>query len=185
VLLDERFAANSANWPNSPQGTAALVNGSYHLGTREAGKFVAIGAPITNLPADVVVSATFHKLAGPAGGGYGIIVRDENSGARDGTNQGGKYYVLEVGDKGEIGIWRRDVDHWVDLLAWQPSPVVKPDTATNELMVRAVGNVLSLSVNGVEVAVRSDSTLPAGGVGLFVGGDGNRVAVDHFRIQTP
>jgi len=34
---------------------------------------VAIGAPLVNVPKDVTVSATFRKLAGPPGGGYGII----------------------------------------------------------------------------------------------------------------
>jgi hypothetical protein len=82
-------------------------------------------------------------------------------------------------------MWRRDGDHWVDLLAWQPSPAVKPDTASNELSVRAVGNRLTLSVNGTEVATKTDDTFAAGGVGLFVGGDGNEVSVDRFSIQTP
>src|SRR5207249_644685 len=109
--------------------------------------FVAVSAPITNLPADVVVSATFRKLAGPSGGGYGIIVRDQSTTPRDGTKQDGQFYVLEVGDKGEVGIWRRDSDHWVDLLPWQRTDAVKPGTATNELSVRAVGNTLSLLVN--------------------------------------
>jgi hypothetical protein len=185
VLLDEHFGTNSAKWPSSPQGVASLGNGTYRVVTQQAGQFVAIGAPITNLPADVVVSATFRKLAGPSGGGYGIIVRDQETGAHDGARQDGRYYVVEVGDKGDVGMWRREIDHWVDLLVWQPSNAVKRDTATNEVTVRAVGNTLTLSVNGVQVAMRSDNTLATGGVGLFVGGDGNQVAVEHFSVQTP
>jgi hypothetical protein len=185
MLIDESFTDNAANWPNSAQGVASVTGGTYRVLPRQTGQFVAIGAPIPDIVRDVVVSATFRKIGGPAGGGYGIIVRDQGPGPRDGSNQVGRYYVLEVGDKGEIGIWRRDGERWIDLLPWQRSDVVRPGTATNELTVRAIGDRLSLSVNGAEVATRTDTALPVGGVGLFVGGDGNQVAVDHFSVQVP
>src|SRR2546426_1654608 len=34
--------------------------------------------PYTTLFRSVVINATFHKLSGPPGGGYGIIVRDRS-----------------------------------------------------------------------------------------------------------
>lgn len=184
-LFDERFTTNDAGWPSNPVGAALITNGTYRIVTRQAGQFAAVSAPVADVPSDVVVSATFRKLAGPPGGGYGIILRDQQTGLRDGTSQDGQYYVLEAGDKGEIGIWRRDGDHWVDLLPWQHSDAVKTDEGTNELVARAVGNTLSLSVNGTQVATRTDATLSGGRAGLFVGGDGNQVAVSRFTIQTP
>ena len=93
-----------------------FTNGSYRVATRQAGQFAAIGAPIVQRPGDVVVTATSANSADQHGGGYGIIVRDQGQGPRNGSSQDGRYYVLEVGDKGEVGIWRRDGDHWVDLL---------------------------------------------------------------------
>ena len=186
MLFDERFANNTQNWPSNPQGTAWLTGGSYRLIPRQAGRFVAIGAPIADVPQNVIVSATFHKLSGtPEGGGFGIILRDQGPGPRDGTSQSGQYYVLEVGDKGEVGIWRRDMDHWVDIVPWQHADAVHPGTATNELIVSAIGNRLILSVNGTPVVTRTDPTLSTGGVGMLVGGDGNQVAIDHFSIRTP
>jgi len=185
TLFDERFANNDRNWPSTPQGTAFLTNGSYRLAPRRAGQFVAVGAPIADALQDVVVNATFHKLSGPPGGGYGILVRDQAAAPQNGVSQDGRYYVLEVGDNGDVGMWRRDGDHWVDLLPWQPNAAVKPDVASNELSVRAVGNRLSLTVNGTLVATKTDDTFAAGGVGVFVGGDGNQVSVDRFSIHTP
>ena len=173
------------NWPNDPQGTAWLTSGSYRLATRDASKFVAISAPVAQTPNDVVVSATLRKVSGPIGGGYGIILRDQGPLPQEGTRQDGRYYVLEVGDKGEVGIWRRESDHWVDVLPWQHSDIVKTDSSTNELTVRAIGNTLSLFVNGTQVTTRTDDALTFGSVGLFVGGDGNQVAVEHFSVQTP
>jgi hypothetical protein len=185
TLLDERFANNDRNWPSAPQGTAYLTNSSYRLATRQVGQFVAVGAPIVDTLKDVIVNASFHKLSGPSGGGYGIIVRDQASAPQNGTSQVGRYYVLEAGDNGEVGMWRRDGDQWTDLLPWQPNPAVKTGLGSNDLSVRAVGNRLSLTVNGTLVATKTDDTFAAGGVGVFVGGDGNQVAVDRFSIQTP
>ena len=184
-IFDEHFTTNDVNWPSDPQGAALLTNGTYRIETRQAGQFAAISAPMPNIPADVVIGATFRKLGGPPGGGYGIIVRNQDAGGLDGNTQNGHYYVLEAGDKGEIGIWRRDGEHWVDVLPWQHSDAVKPGTASNDLTVRATGSTLGLTVNGTAVATRTDSSFAAGGAGLFVGGDGNQVAVSHFSIQNP
>jgi hypothetical protein len=185
ALLDDRFASNAANWPSNPQGVAQFTNGTYRIATRQAGQSATVGAPLARVPGDVQVTADFRKLGGPDGGGYGIIVRDQQQGVRDGSTQDGRYYVLEAGDKGEIGIWRRDGDHWVDLVPWQHADAVRPGTAPNELSVRAVGDALTLLVNGTQVATRQDAVLSNGQVGLFVGGDGNQVAVSRFTVQNP
>jgi hypothetical protein len=184
TIFEERFVDNANKWPTNLFGAAWLTSGSYRIAARETGRFVAIGAPIVELLQDVIVTASFRKVGGPAGGGYGIIVRDQAPVAQNGTSQDGRYYVLEVGDKGEVGIWRRDGDHWVDLAPWQASAAaVKPDTAPNELTVRATGGRLSLSVNGTEVVSRTDATYPTGRVGIFIGGDGNEVALDSFSVH--
>jgi hypothetical protein len=94
-------------------------------------------------------------------------------------------YVLEVGDKGEFGIWRRDGDHWIDLVPWMSSSSVRAGGSPNDLMVRATGAQLSFMVNGTEVGRVEDATLPTGGVGVFVGGDNNDVALDYLAIQIP
>ena len=185
ALLDEQFTAGTVTWPDDPQSTAWLAGGSYQVATRRPGEFVAISAPIAQVPSDVIVRATVRKIGGPPGGGFGIIMRDQGPDAQDGLRQAGRYYVLEVGDRGEVGMWRRETDHWVDLLPWQPSNAVKPGLASNELTVRAIGDSLSLMVNGVQVATRNDAAYSSGRVGLFVGGDGNQVAVERFVVQTP
>ena len=133
----------------------------------------------------MVVTATFRQVGGPPGGGYGLIVRDQGPGPRDGINQAGWYYVLEVGDRGEVGIWRREGDQWIDILPWMPSEAVRPGGATNELTVRAIGQQVTLLVNGVEVANREDPTPVEGGVGVFAGGDLNEVTVERFLVQVP
>ena len=183
TILDETFPDNQKKWPDNPQETAWFANGAYHLSARKPGQFVAIGAPLTNSLADASVTASFRKVGGPPGGGYGVIVRDQGPGPRDGINQSGRYYVLAVGDRGEVGIWRREEDRWIDLVPWTLSEAVFPGTATNQLTVRAIGSQLTLIVNGRQAASLEDTTLQAGGVGIFVGGDYNEVTVERFVVR--
>ena len=44
---------------------------------------------------------------------------------------------------------------------------------------------MSFVVNGVPVASQTDTALHHGGAGVFVGGDGNLVAVDRITVSGP
>ena len=184
-LMDVRFAAGPANnWLENPP-VASWSDGAYRLQTRQPAQFVAIAVPLVQITSDVVVSATFRKTGGPPGGGYGVIVRDQGPLPRDGLNQEANAYVFEAGDLGEFGVWRRVGDHWVDLVPWTRSSSVRPGGSPNDLLVRAIGDSLSFIINGARVASVQDDALPSGGVGAFVGGDYNEVALDHFAVQLP
>jgi hypothetical protein len=183
LLLDQRFVDKQPGWPDDQQSTAWFENGVYRLAPRAAGRHVAVGAPIPGVFRDVQASATFHKVGGPPGGGYGLILRDQGPGPRDGRDQGGRYYVLEIGDRGEVGIFRRDVDHWTDLVPFTPSPAVKPGGESNSLTARAIGSRLSLLVNGAPVADFVDTTLTEGSLGIYVAGDGNDVVLEQVRFE--
>jgi len=183
--MDVRFAAGRPDrWLDNPP-YAAWRDGAYRLLAKDTTHFVAIGIPINQVLGDVIVSATFRKTGGPPGGGYGLIVRDQGPEPRDGVNQELNAYVLETGDLGEYGVWRREGTHWVDLVPWTRSAAVRSGGSPNDLLVRAVGDQLTFSVNGSVLAVVTDDTFAEGGVGLFVGGDYNDVALDRFNVQLP
>lgn len=183
VILEERFVGHPPGWPNDRSLTAWFDVDGYHLFAREPSRFVALSAPGSNSLGDVVVRATFRKAGGPPGGGYGVIIRDQSAHSQDGVNQGGRYYVAEAGDRGEVGIWRRANDRWVDLVPWTPSAAVRTSRASNDLELRAVGAHLSLIVNGVPSAAAEDVVLGSGSVGVFVGGDFNEVILDRFEVE--
>jgi hypothetical protein len=185
TLIEESFADNRRDWPSNPQSTAWFTDGGYRLFARRPGEFVAVGPPIAEALRDVVVTARFRKVGGPAGGGYGLIVRDQGPGPRDGINQTGRFYVLEVSDFGEMGIWRRDMDRWVDVLPWTRSEHVRTGDAANEITVHAIGQRLTLVLNGTQLTSQEDSVLSEGAVGLFMGGDLNEVVVDRFTVELP
>ena len=185
TVLDERFANNQRGWPDNQQSTAWLGDGVYHLNARDPGRFVSVGAPGLGSFGDVEVTGRFRKVGGPPGGGYGLILRDQGPDPRDGLNQGGRYYVLEVGEGTQFGIWRRETDQWVDLIVFTPSGAVKPPPETNELTVRAIGPRLIFIVNGRQVADIVDPALANGKVGIYVAGDGNVVEAEQFTVRAP
>jgi hypothetical protein len=92
--------------------------------------------------------------------------------------------VIEVGDRGDIGMWRRDNDQWVDLLPWTASASVRPLNAENVIAFKAVGDQLTLFVNGREVATKVEATLRDGGAGVFVGGDDNHAVLTQLTLET-
>ena len=179
TVLDERF---QRSWPNDPRGSAWLGEGAYTLFARQPGQFVAIRAPIADVPADVSVSGTFHKVGGPPGGGYGLIVRDQLVGAGDGIDQNGQFLVAAAGDRGEVGVWQRAGSRWIDLLPWTTSPLVHQGAATNELKVSVTATHLRFDVNGARVA-DMEIGFPTGSIGLFVGGDLNQVQLDRLLVE--
>jgi hypothetical protein len=182
--LDERFAGNALNWPSDPESPAWVAEGTYRLVARGPGQFIAITAPLAERYRDVVVTATFRKTGGPPGGGYGLIVRDQGPARGDSGEQAGRFYVLAVSDQG-VGIRRREGEQWVDLVPWTPAAEVRPGGDPNTLAAVALGDQLGLMVNGALLASVRDRVLGEGAVGLFVGGDGNEVAVERFLVELP
>ena len=184
VLLDGAISSQPG-WPGDAAGPVSLNGSEYRMTVQAPNNFIAVAAPVVGSYANVIVSATFHKIGGPSGGGYGIIVRDQTPELRDGVAQTGRFYVAEIGDRGEIGVWRREDDRWVDLLPWTRSDAVHQGTATNELTVQVEGERLTVLVNGSQQATLLDAVLPPGGLGAFVGGDYNQVVLDRFTVQVP
>jgi hypothetical protein len=181
--FEEAFQSNVRGWPDDAESTAALAAGGYRLVPRDAGRFVAVRAPGSDRFNDVRVTGTFRKLGGPDGGGYGLILRDQSPAPLDGIVQTGSYYLFEVGDRGEVGIWRRDGDRWIDILPWTAAAAVHPKLGSNELVVQAVGAQIDFFVNGTRVAGTQDTSLTGdGSVGVFAGGDGNDVLLARFSV---
>jgi hypothetical protein len=169
-------------WPNQPQGVAWFGSDGYHLAARKPAQFVGIGVLPGQELTSVLVTATFHKVGGPPGGGYGLILGDQGPGPRDGANQSGSFVVFEVGDKGEVGVWRRDQDQWRDILGWTPSAAVRAAAGENLLVVRVADGRVSFSVNGADIPAQASAQPISGRVGVFLGGDANEAVLTQLRV---
>jgi hypothetical protein len=187
VVFAQRFGAPLPGWPHDEMGNSWFAESAYRLFARQPGRFVAVGVPLSGPMADATLTAQFRKVRGPAGGGYGFIVRDQGlTSERDGQNQAGRYLVVEVGDQGDIGVWQREESRWIDIAPWTHSAAVNPGTDPNTLALTLRGAELHLEVNGQMVAELTYTGLPvAGGVGIFVGGDLNEAALEWLRIESP
>jgi hypothetical protein len=183
-VSDQTFTSKQPGWTENGD-LVHWADGAYHLNANNATRFVAVDANDGTPLGAVAVAASFRKVGGPPGGGYGLILRDQSNSPLNGDNQTGAFYVAEAGDRGEVGIWRRDGDKWIDLVPWTPSTAVRPGGSSNMLVFAAGGDQLSFIVNGTTVATVNDDTLPTGRVGVFVGGDGNQVALDRFTVGQP
>jgi hypothetical protein len=62
---------------------------------------------------------------------------------------------------------------------------VKPGGAENQLAVAAIGDSMSFVINGTTVTTLTDSKLKQGGVGIFVGGDGDHFQVNNLVVRAP
>jgi hypothetical protein len=186
VVLAHRFVAPLADWPNDPYANTWFADGAYRLFARQPGRFVAVSVPLQESVGDAVLSAQFRKTGGPPGGGYGFIVRAQGViSDRDSPGQTGRYLVLEVGDKGDIGIWQREQTRWIDIVPWTHTDAVREGFEPNTLTVSTRGPALRFEVNDqVVAAITYNGLPPTGGVGIFVGGDLNNVALDWLRIET-
>jgi hypothetical protein len=175
-------AGRADRWPSDEQATAWRTQAGYRLQARTPGQFVAVRAPLAEVPETVEVVGRFRKVGGPPGGGYGLIVHDQGTSRGDGLDQGGRFVVVGVGDRGEVGVWRREATRWVDLLPWTPSSAVRAGGAPNELAVQTRASRLLFEVNGVRVA-DVETGLDGGRLGVFTGGDGNEVLLEQLTVQ--
>jgi len=183
VVVDEHFDAGAPGWPNDPQAGARLVPVGYRLTPPLDNQVLVIGAPVAQSLRDVLVAASFRRVGEASGGVFGLVLRDHGPGPRDGRNQAGRYYVAQVDYRGEVGIWRREQEGWVELFPWTASAVLRPAPATNDVSFEIVGGRLTLLVNGTPAASAHDTVLDHGGVGLIVAGIGNDVLVERFVVH--
>lgn len=187
VLFAEAMLSPLASWPDDPGGNAWFdADNAYHLYAREPGRFVATGVPLSQSVTNGMLTAQFRKVGGPAGGGYGLIVRHQGAASElDGRNQAGRYLVLEIGDRGDVGIWERNQTRWIDVFPWSHSEAVRPGEGPNALFVTLRDGKVRFEVNGALVTdVTYDAMPSSGGVGIFAGGDLNEVALEWLRIET-
>jgi LPXTG-site transpeptidase (sortase) family protein len=187
TVYDVRPGPGVTGWSEDAEGLTRVTPEGYRLTARRPGEFVLRATPVTAPLRDAVVTGDFRKVGGPAGGGYGLVVRDQGSGQgpAEGHDQRGRFYVLAASDRGEVGVWRRDGDRWIVLLPWTPAAAVLPGSEVNELSVQTRGDGLTFAVNGTAVAAVDGALLDAGAVGIFVGGDQNEVVLDRFAVQVP
>lgn len=140
---------------------------------------IALSTPGLSL-SDVVIDVRTEQAASAGDNSWGVVCR-----YLDVDN----YYGFEISDDQYFTIYAFLQGEFVSLLEWSQLPsIATGDGAQNRLSASCVGDTLSLSLHGQEVASVTDDRLTAGDIGLTVStydGGGARVLFDNLRVETP
>jgi len=129
---------------------------------------------------DVRVQVTGKRISGPLDGYYGLICNFVN---------GSNFYFLGVGVDGWYGIGLKQTGQLRFLTeGMDKSGAIKLGGMENDLRAECGQGILSLWVNGVQIASVTDRTLAAGSTGVGVGNRdtaGTEVLFQAFALFTP
>ncbi|MBI2899950.1 MAG: DUF1080 domain-containing protein [Planctomycetes bacterium] len=115
---------------------------------------------------DFTLTATLKITAGPSNVGNGVLFRFKE----------GRFFSLQLANTGHCALWAWDGKKYDSLKlapdqteAWLICPAIKRNAA-NTVTVRARGEEIRVSINGVEIGGARSSLSASGAVGLHVFG---------------
>jgi len=149
-----------ANWPNDPYGTPGLPMGRsicFH-DSRVASLRSAFAHRQSRRRNG---QRQFHKVDGQPAVATGHHPRPAGSPERDSRSQAGRYLVLEVSDRGDIGIWQREQTRWIDVVPWTHSDAVRTGDEANTLVVYTVETAFVRSERHPRRRLEYDALPPA------------------------
>lgn len=169
---------------DSGGASAAIENGVMRIDVSNNGQ-LAWSNPGRQFD-DVVIEVAAIPVSGPDNNAYGVICR-----YTDLQN----FYVFLVSADGYYAIGKYD-SQWAEIQYltgeapnyYQPSTAIRQGQANNNLLVRCVGNELTLFANGELLASVQDNSHTTGDVGVTGGSfELGTVAVefDDFRAAAP
>jgi hypothetical protein len=154
----------------------------------EAGEFLfQIDAPEQNAISnpglsftDITVQVRARQVQTALDNSWGIACRYQNS---------QNYYGFEIRNDGAYSIYARVSGKAVPLQDWTyASPVVGGETADNTFSVSCIGDRLTMSVNGAQLAEVFDTRYAVGDIGLLAStreSSGVRVVFDDLLVIRP
>lgn len=111
-------------------------------------------------PGDMLVEADATSNGGQPNDTYGLMVRYTDS---------DNFYFFGISNLNTFSFWRVLKGQWTKLQDWtQDDAILSGEGVTNRLSVLAQGDAFTLLANDTPLAVVTDATHPAGGVGFYV-----------------
>jgi hypothetical protein len=179
ILYQENFAVNTSGWDRvkNDGGIMDYDSGGYRILVLGS-KMDFWSTPPGNY-GDVAVEAEVTRLNGPVANRAGLMCRYQN----------GNHYFFVISSDGfyAIGKFINGQAILVGQETMVPSEAVRTDGA-NQLRADCIGNTLTFTVNGTQVASTQDSDLATGGVGVLAGSfeePGVDVLFRNFVVTQP
>ncbi|MEN8240334.1 MAG: hypothetical protein ABFS17_00300 [Chloroflexota bacterium] len=180
ILFQDDFSNAESGWERSAQGGRKdYYSGTYHINILSANMFSWSVAQQSM--GDVVVAADAAYTGSAELAEMGVICRMQNS---------SDFYFFSIRSDGAYAIFKmyQGSEFFLGMDGYQFSPAINSGLNTNHIEARCVGDQLSLSVNGTQLAVVQDSSYQVGDLGLIVGAfdqpDVN-VFFDNFIVSRP
>lgn len=181
VLFRDDFSDPASGWSQAvtASGESTYVDGAYRI-------FVNVpNVDVWSKPGkdfgDVRIEVDAYKVGGERDNRFGVICRavDDDS-----------FYTFIISSDGYYGIGLIDGQNYqlLGMEALQPSKAINLGSASNHIRADCVGDTLTLTVNGVQLAQVKDARFPRGDVGLIAGtyaAPGTDIRFDDFIVYQP
>jgi hypothetical protein len=163
ILLDEPFDnGTQLSWiqESTPQHDGTIRDGGFHLNIYEANHFWKSQPNTIFTDFRLASTVTLSGTVGSPDSGAGLIFRGSGDQA---------FYYFEINGTQSFRLRAQSGGKWVDMLEWTPSDALLPDGFPNTLMVDAVGERITLYINGQQVSsqdVPTEAIYLSGDVGV-------------------
>ena len=156
------FDDNGHGWElSSGNISRSFVDGHYEIDLSIGGQAVSTIAEEGGEFTDLEYSGCGSLVKGQPESGYGLVFR-----RRDARN----YYIFAVNGLSQWNVWALEDGAWRELRRpgelWTPAEAIDA-TGVNQLSVRAIGDSITATVNGVELVTLRDATFSTGAVGFY------------------
>lgn len=184
IYFQDNFSNEATGWPSvrKEEGITDYENGVYRIFVNVSNDDYFATPQLPSPPSDVRVEVDATKVAGPDNNDFGILCRYQDN---------NNVYQFVVSSDGYIGILKL-VDGSMQSIAAETlieSPIVHEGNAQNHIRADCIGDLLTLYVNGQQVATAQDTTfINSGAVGVFAGTydtPGTDIHFDNFIVTAP
>jgi hypothetical protein len=183
ILFQDDFSNANSGWETGDYSgdTLSYLNGTYDIFAKTEGS-ILWGVASQNFT-DLIIDVDAAQLSGPADNNtaYGVYCR------RTGENNSDAYAFFVSGD-GYYSIIKITSGSFASLVDWTSSDVINQGDASNHLTASCIGDHLTLSVNGTEVADTYDSSYTSGDISLAAGSmetTGIEAQFDNLVVTEP
>ncbi len=180
----DAFDDNTHEWDLSTGPVSrSMVDGAYQIELRVGGQAVSSTAHGGGHFGDLQFSSDASLAEGQPESGYGLVFRrvDERN-----------YYVFAVNGLGQWSVWALEAGAWRELRGlaqpWTDHEAIRRD-GTNRLAVKALGNMITVTANDVELGTVADETFVEGYLGYYAassrsaGSPLTRARFDNARVE--
>ncbi len=179
LVYQDDFSDQASGWDDAFDQFTLKQYGAlkYHIEVRAPNLF-AWGLANRDI-ADFVLEVTTKQWEGPNNNSYGVIFR-----LQDKDN----FYRFDITGDGFFLLSKLVNGRWLTLVDWTPSPAINVGQAENALRVSALGNKISVYVNGQFLAEVEDDSFRHGDIGFFAGTfdqPGVHISFDDLRVWAP